>query len=112
MSNSIEIPQYPPNKPVFSRDAVMLALDSPIRWKIIQMLCDEPMGASAIAKVVGGDSSSVAKHMRILMNAGICIHGKGSFHRISPHFQPAPGAPRVLDFGHCIIRLDFQQPGS
>jgi hypothetical protein len=104
------IPPYPTNAPVYNRDAVMAAFNHPVRWKIIQTLCDEPMGAGGIAKVVGGNTSSVAKHMKVLMKAGICEYGKGWFYKMTPQFQPTPGAPRVLDFGHCIIRLDLPAP--
>jgi DNA-binding transcriptional ArsR family regulator len=98
--------------PLYQREAIMRALNSPIRWKIIQSLCEEPMGAGSLAQIVGGDTSSVRKHMKVLLRAGICVQGKGQFYKVSPHFQPPPGAPRVLDFGHCIIRLAPQPPVS
>ena len=110
MPNPNNIPPYPSNMPILSRDLVASALANPIRWAILQALCDEPMGSSGLVGVVGGTTSTVAKHMNKLMAAGICVRGKGQFYKIAPQFQPAPGTPRVLDFGHCIIRLDLPAP--
>ena len=112
MPNPNIIPPYPLNMPALSCDLVSAALANPIRWAILKALCDEPMGSSGLMEVVGGTTSTIAKHMNKLMAAGMCVRGKGQFYKIAPPFQPAPGAPRVLDFGHCIIRLDQQQPGS
>jgi hypothetical protein len=41
------------------------------------------------------------------MDAGVVLQGRGKLYRLAPGFQPQPGQ-RVLDFGHCVLRLDVQ----
>ena len=107
MPNPNIIPPYPSNMPVLSSDLLMSALANPIRMAILRALCNEPMGSSGLIEVVGGNTSTVAKHMNKLMAAGVCVRGKGQFYKIAPQFQPAPGS-YTLDFGHCIIRFKLQ----
>ena len=81
------------------------------RLTILNELCTgEPIGVGAVAKLVGCTGSAASKHMRILVEAGICVQGRGLFYRIAPRYQVAPDAPKALDFGHCVLRLDIQDP--
>src|SRR5437867_3961459 len=99
----------PASLPLIPCDVLMSALYSPSRWKILKALCEgEPLGAGELAPIAGCKPSAASKHMRVLVEAGICVQGRGRLYRIAPRFQPAPGAPRVLDFGHCLIRLDLE----
>ena len=48
--------------------------------------------------------------MRTLVEAGLCVLGRGLVYRIAPRYQVAPDAPKALDLGHCVVRLDIQDP--
>ena len=52
------------------------------------------------------------KHLEMLLEAGICQRGRSRTYRFVPRFQPTPGGPLVIDFGHCLIRLDLDPPAS
>jgi hypothetical protein len=92
------------------RGRLMAALDNECRWQILRtLIAGEPIGATELGQIVGCTSASASKHCQILIAAGICIRGRGFLYRITPRFQPAPGTPRVLDFGHCLVRFDADQ---
>lgn len=97
--------QYP-----LSRERLMSALGKSPRWEILKVLADGDMwGASDLTPVTGVSVSATGKHLGVLVNAGICVRGRGKLYRLAPQFRPVAGS-KVLDFGHCILRFD--QPSA
>jgi DNA-binding IclR family transcriptional regulator len=73
---------------------------------ILTALCDgEPLGASDLAKLIGCTVTAASKHAHVLAAAGIVMQGRGKLYRLVPGFQQQP-SQRVLEFGHCLLRLD------
>ena len=100
--------QTPPNLPPVSRDSLISALSCPTRWNILKALCaGEPLGAAELGSIAGCNVSTACKHMRILSDAGLVVQGRGRLYRIPSRFQPTPGKA-VLDYGHCLLRLDLE----
>jgi hypothetical protein len=97
--------------PNLDRDAVLGAINNVARLKMLTVLCDgEPIGASELGEIAGCTSSAASKHAWVLVNAGIVMQGRGRLFRLVPGIQTAPGR-HELEFGHCLLRLDYQ-PGS
>ena len=91
----------------------MAALGNATRWTILQALAaGEPIGSGELGTIAGCTGSTASKHCTVMIAAGIVNQGRGRLYRIAPQFLPKPGAPRVLDFGHCLIRLDLEPPAS
>lgn len=102
----------PINQPILQRNAVARALGCPTRWDILKALAaGEPMGAGELGKIAGCNVSTACKHMRILAAAGLVEQGRGRLYRIPPYCQPTPGQ-RVVDYGHCLLRLGLEAPVS
>ena len=113
MTDSTTPTPTPTNPPLLPRKKLMAALGSETRWTIIQALAwGEPIGAGELGTIAGCTCSAASKHCAVMIEAGIVNHGRGRLYRIAPQFLPKPGAPRVLDFGHCLIRLDLEPPAS
>lgn len=106
MSDSSPTSTTPANLPVLSRDLVLAAVNNPTRLAILRELCaGEPLGVCDLAPRVKCTASHVSKHMAVLVYAGMVVRGRGKLYRIPPQFQPTP-AQCVLEFGHCLLRLD------
>ena len=104
----VTLPLDPVHVPAIDRDALAAVLGSPTRWVILAQLCDgEGYGAGDVAAVAGITASAASKHMALLVRAGICSQGRGRLYKIRREFLAVPGR-RVLDFGHCVVRLDLQ----
>ena len=113
MTDSTPTTPAPTNPPLITRKKLMAALGSDTRWTIIQSLAwGDPIGASELGTITGCTCTAASKHCAVLINAGIVTRGRGRLYRIVPQYLPKPGAPRVLDFGHCLIRLDLEPPAS
>ena len=96
-------------KPELDLTAVLAAVGSPARRPIIELLADgRERIASEVAAELGRDFDAVAKHLRVLRDAGVALSRIGEDRRLT-HFyipccyRPEPG---VLDFGCCVIYLD------
>jgi len=108
MNETSNLPQNKVTAPALKRDDLMGALSNPSRLAMLSALCDgEPLGASDLANVAGCTASAASKHARIMVDAGLFVQGRGKLYRIVPGFQTQPGK-RDLDFGHCLLRLDYQ----
>ena len=104
-------PANPQNLPLLPRERLMSLLACETRLTILKEICTgEPIGVGAVAKLVGCTGSAASKQMRTLVEAGLCVQGRGLFYRIAPRYQVAPDAPKALDLGHCVVRLDIQDP--
>jgi biotin operon repressor len=82
------------------------ALGSLPRWKMLKELsCGEARSVSELAAVAGCSYQSAVKHLAVLREAGLAVHGRGKLYQLHKHHLPVPGQP-VVDFGHCLLRLD------
>jgi hypothetical protein len=76
------------------------------RWKMLKELtCGEPRLIAELAAVGGCSYESAVKHLVVLQKAGLLERGRGGVYQLVRHYLPAPGQP-VVDFGHCLLRLD------
>lgn len=102
-----QLPTPPAGTPL-NRDALMLALSLRTRWAILDVLSNgEGYGVADLEPILKTARSNISKQIMILKEAGIVTMGRGRLYYIASQFNPNPGS-RVLDFGHCILRLDAQ----
>ncbi len=109
MSTSSPTPTTP--APLIPRDKLLTVISCETRWVILKALCDEPLGAMDIAQLMGSSSSAATKQMHVLMDVGIVVQGRGRLYHLAPAYRPPPGQ-YVLDFGHCLLRLDAAPPAA
>jgi len=80
--------------------AVMAALGSPARVRLVELLSGGERSVGSLAAEVGLDVSTVSRHLATLRRAGLLKTRKeGSTMRYSL------STPRVLDFFDCIERV-------
>jgi len=92
-----------------NRAALASALGNEVRWTILKELtCGEPRMVSELAKIAGLRPDAAAKQMKVLLAAGLVVQGRGLLYSIPKQYLPQPGQP-VVDFGHCLLRLDAGQ---
>ena len=105
--NTQENPQKPaPVQPLPSLDLLASALGHSARWKILKELSHgEPRMVRELAKVIGCSPDMTSKHLAVLRKAGAVVQGRGRLYQIPSHHLTAPGE-KVVDFGHCLLRLD------
>ena len=72
----------------------------------------EGIGPGDLGRILGCSGSAAKKHLEMLLEAGICERGRSRTYRFVSRFQPPTGGPLVIDFGHCIVRLDLDAPAS
>jgi ArsR family transcriptional regulator len=90
------------NRKLYQRRAdILKALAHPTRLLIVELLDDHgELCVCEIMEIVGGDQSTVSKHLSVMRQAGIIDHrrdGKNSMYRLA--------RPCVLDFISCIERV-------
>ena len=68
-----------------ARVAVFKALAHPTRLEIIQILSQGTRCVSEIEKSVGGDMSTVSKHLSLMRKAGLIGPKKGGLHITRSH---------------------------
>ena len=108
MSNSEGLIPIQPTVPLPNKEVLMYVLSSPVRWTILRELSlGEPLVCGDIAAITGMKSSSISKQFNQLVAAGIVEQGRGRSYKLVKPYRPAPGAPKVLDFGHCVLRFDL-----
>ena len=108
METTTPTPQTKPSIPVLPRERLMSALSNEARLIILNELCNgEPLGVVDFAPKTGLTLPATSKHCAVLAALGIIVRGRGNLYRLAPAFQPAPGT-RTIDFGHCLLRLDWQ----
>ena len=84
---------------------LLRAVSDPMRWRILaELSAGEPLMVLEIAERLGRSADLVSKHLAVLRAAGMVETGRGRLYQIAKPYQPAPGE-RVLDFGHCVLRL-------
>jgi DNA-binding transcriptional ArsR family regulator len=102
----------PPAIPRLDLDAVLTAIGNSQRWQILKLISDgEGCCPTDVAGLLDITVSAASKHLARLYEAGICYQGRGRLCRIRPEFQPDP-QKKVLDLGHCLLRLDHALPDT
>ena len=108
-----DAPLTPSSYPLLNRDLLMRALANPARWTIMKLISTgEGIGPGDLGRIFGCSGSAAKKHLEMLREAGICERGRSRTYRFVSRFQPPPGGPLVIDFGHCVVRLDVAAPAS
>lgn len=94
--------------PTLDPVAVLFALGSPVRWPMVRLLAGgQPMTATQVAAAFERDFDAIAKHLRVMRDAGVLESCCGEDRRLQFFYIPAAfrREPDVLDFGFCRIRL-------
>ena len=82
------------------------ALGNPTRWRMLKELSlGEPRTVGELATVAGCNYDNAGRHLAVLRKAGLVAQGRGRLYQIPKQYLPAPGE-RLVDFGHCLLRLD------
>ena len=90
--------------PDFER--TVIAIGHKRRWKILKELsAGEPRTISELAAVAGCGYDNAAQHLKLMRNAGLVVSGRGHLYQIPKQYLPTPGQP-VVDYGHCLLRLE------
>ena len=98
--------------PMPAPQAVITALSNPIRWDILRELVrGEPLPVIELARRLGWVPANLAKHARILHQAGLVERGYGQLYRIPARFL-VPDEPHTLDLGVALLRLDRLDPAA
>jgi DNA-binding transcriptional ArsR family regulator len=102
-----------PLRPRFTPDQLLPVLGDPARYRMLGLLLDgAPHSPTELGRLVGKSRMSASKHLAWLRIAGLiepCANRsdrRTTCFRLIPEFTPAPGAPRTLDFGWCLLRYD------
>lgn len=96
----------PPSPSAVSLEEFCRTFAEPTRWNIIRELSKgEALPVQELARRVGNTRPMTSKHLALMRKRGVVVVCYGRLYRLAPAFQPKPG-DRVLDVGHCIMRLD------
>lgn len=96
------IPSAPPRPPL---KPMLKALGEPLRWRIlVELSAGEPLMVIELAGRLRRSPDLISKHLAVLRAAGMVETGRGRLYQIPRPYVPTPGE-RVLDFGHCLLRL-------
>ncbi len=106
MNATPEIPDPALSAPLPDLKRLVGAIGSVPRWKMLRELsCGEARTVSELAAVAGCSYQSGVKHLAVLRKAGLAVRGRGKLYQLHKHHLPVPGQS-VVDFGHCLLRLD------
>ncbi len=98
-------PQPAAAAPLPNLRRLLNAISHPLRWKLLkEMSSGEALLLPELVARVGGSPALVSRHLGVLRSAGL-TQLRGRLHSIIPAHLPVPGQP-VVDFGHCLLRLD------
>ena len=85
---------------------VLAVIANESRWIILKELAKgEPRMTIELARLIGSSPDATAKQMIMLRRAGLVEQVYGKLYTIPKKYLPVPGQP-VVDFGHCLLRLD------
>ncbi len=106
MNPTTEPPKTATEPPRPDLKRLVSALSHTTRWKMLRELCDgEPRTIDEMAKVAGCSYDNAFKHLAMLRKAGLAVQRRGRLYELSKSYLPVTGQP-VVDFGHCLLRLD------
>ena len=93
-------------RPLADRKRLIKALSHSTRWEMLkEMTAGEPRTIGELAAVGGCKYDSARKHLLVLKAAGLALQAHGQLYSLPKHYLPVPGQA-VVDFGHCLLRLD------
>jgi hypothetical protein len=96
-------------RPLPDLQRTLRAINQMSRWKMLKELTHGEARTIAELAAVGGCSyANGVKHLQVLQRAGMLERGRGGVYQLVRRFLPVPGQP-VVDFGHCLLRLDAGQ---
>ena len=105
-------PPAGPVRPGFTPEHLLPVLAEPNRYRLLEQFMDgTPHSAADLARTLGRGRMATSKHLACLRTAGLieqCAHTRDrrtTCYRLVPAFVPPSGAPRVLDFGWCVLRF-------
>jgi len=102
---------YQPFPPEFrpSLAAVASALGEVKRWRILSELSvGEALMVKELAERIGISADLTSRHLARMRVAGLVVSGRGRLYEIPKKYLPVPGQ-RIVDYGHCLLRLDATQ---
>jgi hypothetical protein len=106
MNSVSETSKVPAGMPLPDLELLITALGHSTRWKMLKELtCGEARTIAELAAGGGCSYQSGVKHLQVLQRAGLLERGRGGVYQLVRRFLPTPGQP-VVDFGHCLLRLD------
>ena len=106
MNSTPETTKTPVGTPLPDLERLVSALGHTTRWKMLKELsAGEPRTIDEMAKVAGCSYDNASKHLAMLRRAGLMVRGRGRLYQVPKQYLPTPGQP-VVDFGHCLLRLD------
>jgi DNA-binding transcriptional ArsR family regulator len=106
MNLTTEPLKTPIGTPLPNLELLASALGHTTRWKMLKELsAGEPRTIDEMAKVAGCSYDNASKHLAMLRRAGLVVQGRGRLYQVPKQYLPTPGQP-VVDFGHCLLRLD------
>jgi DNA-binding transcriptional ArsR family regulator len=96
-------PQSPPALPL---EKLLPLFSNIVRWRLLTHLATgDPLMVSELAERVRIPIDSASKHLALFRDAGIVTQGRNRLYQIAPQFV-VDKENRILDFGHCLVRLD------
>ena len=106
MNSPSGTPKNAPVQPLPDLDRLAKALSHVARWKMLkEFSAGEPRTIAELATAGGCSYESAVKHAVVLRRAGLAVQERGRLYQIPKQYLPTPGQP-VVDFGHCLLRLD------
>jgi DNA-binding transcriptional ArsR family regulator len=106
MNSASEIAQKFTAAPLPDLTGVVSGLSHTTRWKMLKELSGgEARSIDELAKVSGCAYGNAARHLIRLRQAGLVVQGRGRLYNIPKQYLPSPGQA-VVDYGHCLLRLD------
>ncbi len=97
------------DEPIIPLESLVTGLAALSRWRILSELsvADQLMVVE-IAERTGLSPDNTSKHLAVLRGAGMVVTNRANLYSIPKRYLPEPGK-RVVDFGHCLLRLDATQ---
>jgi hypothetical protein len=84
---------------------VITGISDVARWRLlVELMKEEALTSSELARRVGIPKSNASKHMAQLLRCQLVTRGYGNVYRI-PAAYKVPGE-NALDFGAVVVRLD------
>lgn len=105
MDNSSANAGGPSAMPRPDLELMLGAISHVARWRMLRELSlGEPREISELAGAAGCSYDSALKHIAVLIKAGLIVRGRGGLLQMQRQHLPTPGE-RLVDFGHCLLRL-------
>ena len=84
-------------------EEVLLGISNGTRWRILKELSRGGRQVIEICELLSMKSTNVSKHMRVLRLTGLVKVSRAGVYFVPPEYLVQAG---VIDYGHCLLRLD------